>query len=99
MGEVLALALVVTALVFGGAGIAYAVGNRGRLRAIEATPLAGIDPADSGAALTKAQQYFRLAQGSVRVMEALLADDMVRPLIPEARRVQMQALVDRFYEL
>ena len=99
MGEVLALALVVTALVFGGAGVAYAVGTRGRARAIAATPLAAIDPSDREATLAKAQQYYRVAQGSVRVMEALLADDMVRVVIAEPRRQQMQQLVDRFYEL
>jgi hypothetical protein len=99
VGEVLGLAVLLVALVFGAAGLAYAVGTQRRRRELQHTPVQAIDGADHDAVLVKANQYFRSAQASVRLMESLLTDDLVRPLIPEAKRNKMQALVDEFYDL
>jgi len=99
MGEELGLLVVLVALVFGAAGLTWMVGEQRRRSQVGRTPLPAIDPADREAALTKASQYFRIAQHSARVLESLLGDDMVRAVIPPEKQDQMRMLVDRFYEL
>jgi hypothetical protein len=99
VGEVLGLAVVVVALAFGVAAAAYLVGAERRRVQVERTPLHALDPGDREAALTKAAQYFRIAQQSARILESLLGDDMVRAVVPPEKQDQMRDLVDRFYEL
>ena len=90
-------------LILIGVGVALAAGSTALVlagrREVRRTPLQAIDPADDGAARLKAHQYLRIAQSAVRTMESLLVDDMVAVVIPDAKRRQMQDLVDRFYEL
>jgi hypothetical protein len=99
VGEVLGLAVVVVALAFGVAAAAYLVGAERRRLQLERTPLHAIDPADREAALTKAAQYYRIAQQSARLFDSLLGDDMVRAVLSTEKQDQMRDLVDRFYEL
>ena len=90
MDEVIGLAVLVVVAALTGTWIA--------LRAAESRrqPAAIGPPSGDTAA---AREYYRVAQHAVRLMEALLRDDMTRVVIPEADRAEMQRLVDRFYEL
>lgn len=99
MGEVIAAAMVLIFLGGGGALVAQAIASENRKKMLTHTPIQALAPGDSDGARVKAEQYFRMSQSAVRIMENLLADDMTRVVIPEPKQQQMQQIIDRFYDL
>jgi hypothetical protein len=99
MGEVLGAAILLVLLAAALAGAVYVLSGSARRTSLARTPLPALDPNDREAMAAKAGQYFRVAQSSARLLEGLLADDLVRAVLPDAKQAEMRILIDRFYEL
>lgn len=97
MGELIGGALVLLVVALFGAGIAFILSNLRRQRELAGTPPpALVSGAEAG---PRVAQYYRLAQRSVRALEAVLRRDEVVPFLNEEDRNQIQEIVNEFYGL